>query len=287
MVHKHSVYDTDTHFSINPITRALKNEASGKTCVIQYDHNSERFTFEIPRYIDGHDMSTCNEVQIHYLNINPQTKEQKTGVYSVDDLQISPEGNDVVILSWLISGNATQLVGSLNFLIRFACVTDGNVDYVWNTAIYTGISVSSGIYNGDIVVEEYADILAQWGERITALERASGSSTNEQIAQAVEDYFQNNPINAGAKIVNGSVELKAEKWVSGGEQLWCQVVDIPGVTAYSQVDLTPSVEQLAIFRNKDIAFVAGNNGGVVTVYAIGQKPTNDYTMQITMKEVVV
>ena len=85
----------------------------------------------------------------------------------------------------------------------------------------------------------------------------------------------------------GSVSLLADKWVTNDENLHFQVVDIPGVTANSQVDLTPSVEQLAVFRNKDIAFVAGNKGGVVTVYAIGQKPTNDYTMQITMKEVTV
>lgn len=176
MAHKHSVYDTDTHFSINPITRALKNEASGKVSVIQFDHNSERFTFEIPRKVEDHDMSLCNVIQIHYINIDSQTKAKNVGVYEVDDMQVSPESDDVVILSWLISQNATQLVGSLNFLIRFACVTDGTVDYVWNTAIYSGISVSSGIYNGEAVVEEYADILAQWEARITALEQGGGGS---------------------------------------------------------------------------------------------------------------
>ena len=176
MAHKHPVYDTDTHFTINPITRALRNEASSKTRVIQFDHNSERFTFEIPKMVEDHDMSLCNMVQVHYINIDSQTKEQKAGVYDVDDLQISPENSDVVILSWLISQNATQLVGSLNFLIRFACIADdGTVDYAWHTAVYGDISVSSGIYNGDVIVEEYADILAQWEARIEALEQGGGS----------------------------------------------------------------------------------------------------------------
>ena len=75
MAHKHSVYDSDTHFSINPMTRVLKNESSSKKSVVQYDHNSERFTFEIPRYIEEHDMLLCNVVHIHYININNQTKE--------------------------------------------------------------------------------------------------------------------------------------------------------------------------------------------------------------------
>lgn len=85
----------------------------------------------------------------------------------------------------------------------------------------------------------------------------------------------------------GSVSLLADKWVTNDENLHFQVVDIPGVTANSQVDLTPSVEQLAVFHNKDLTFVTGNTGGVVTVYAIGQKPTNDYTIQVTIKEVSV
>lgn len=163
MALKHSVYDTDTHFTINPNTRVLKNESMGKTSLIQYDHNSERFTFEIPRMIEGHDMSLCDVVQIQYNNIDSQTKEQSKGVYDVDDMQIYSEDDNVVILSWLISGNATKYVGSLNFLVRFVCTDDeGTVIYAWNTAIYTGISVSSGINNGEAIAYEYADILEQW-----------------------------------------------------------------------------------------------------------------------------
>lgn len=48
MGHTHNVYDTDTHFSINPVTRMIKNESSKKVTLIQHDHNSERFTFELP-----------------------------------------------------------------------------------------------------------------------------------------------------------------------------------------------------------------------------------------------
>lgn len=167
MAMKHSVYDTDTHFSINPITRVLKNEASAKTTLIQYDHNSERFTFEMPRHIEGHDMSLCDLVQVHYNNIDAVTKEQSQGVYDVEDLQVSPDGDDVVIMSWLISGNATKFVGSLNFLVRFACLSDNaTLSYVWNTAIYTAISVSSGIYNGEAVIEEYTEILEEWKQSI-------------------------------------------------------------------------------------------------------------------------
>ena len=82
----------------------------------------------------------------------------------------------------------------------------------------------------------------------------------------------------------GEVELLASAW-EGNEALYSQVVSIDGVTNTTQVDLTPSVEQLAIFYEKDLTFVTENEGGVVTVYAIGQKPVHDYTIQVTMTEV--
>ena len=83
-----------------------------------------------------------------------------------------------------------------------------------------------------------------------------------------------------------TVSLKASKW-TGADSLYSQVVTIDGITPYSKVDLLPSVEQLAIFHNKDVAFVTENEDGVVTVYAIGDKPTLDYTMQAQITEVIV
>ena len=89
---------------------------------------------------------------------------------------------------------------------------------------------------------------------------------------------------AGSPARIGYVSLLASAWV-GDDSPYSQVVTVEGVTENSQVDLTPSVEQLAIFHNKDLAFVTENEDGVVTVYAIGQKPENDYTIQVTITEV--
>jgi hypothetical protein len=82
------------------------------------------------------------------------------------------------------------------------------------------------------------------------------------------------------------INLLSANWV-GEASPYSQVVNIEGVTPYSQVDLTPSIEQLVIFYEKDLGFVTENEDGVVTVYAIGQKPENDYTIQVTITEVGV
>lgn len=272
MSHLHSVYDSDTHFKIDPITRQIKNE-SGKVILMQNDHNSERFTFDIPRYIDGHDMSACNMVEVHYINMKSDKTEKQANVYPVEDFRVSSASPDRITCSWLISQNATKYDGSLSFLLKFKCVTDGAVSYMWNTAIYC-VTVSSGIDNGEVIAEDYSDILADWEARI----------------DAVEKYLKENPFEAVAKAAIGFVELLADNWI-GDENLYSQVVSVKTldganiVTENSQVDLTPSVEQLASFYHKDLALVAENDGGEVTVYAIGQKPMNDYTIQVTITEV--
>ena len=82
------------------------------------------------------------------------------------------------------------------------------------------------------------------------------------------------------------VDLLAANWV-GSASPYSQVVAIDGITENSQVDLTPSIDQLVVFYEKDLGFVTENEDGVVTVYAIGQKPENDYTIQVTITEVDV
>lgn len=124
-----------------------------------------------------------------------------------------------------------------------------------------GVAVKNG-FKG--TVEEWLDSL---------------KASDEQVAKAVAEYMQEHSI-----ATTGEVTLIAERWEGSGN-LYHQVVDIDGVTENSQVDLTPSVEQLVIFYEKDLTFVTENDDGVVTVYAIGQKPTNDYSIQVTITEV--
>lgn len=192
---KHSVYDTDAHFKIDPVTRTIKNESSGKNVLIQYDHNSERFTFEIPRMIDGHDMSLCDIVQVHYINGDSKNKDfANSDIYNVDDLGISPDSEDVVICSWLISGNATGYAGNLSFLLKFKCIDDsGNCVYSWNTAVCNCVFISPGIDNWGTIETDFPDALAQIDKRIDAIEQGGyydavlytpQELTDEQKAQA-------------------------------------------------------------------------------------------------------
>ena len=123
------------------------------------------------------------------------------------------------------------------------------------------------------------------------LEELLYPDTVTQLLQRM-DYVEALAKQSGSTATIGWVDLIADKWVQNDEceNLSQQVVTVSGVPEgfdfeSCQVDLTPSAEQLLIFHEKDLTFVTENDGGVVTVYVIGQKPANDYTIQVTITEV--
>lgn len=195
MIHNGVVVDKDPYFVIDPITRIITNQSTNKVNIIQFDHNSERFTFSMPRIVEGHDMSECNVVQVHYANTDAVTMEQTTGIYTVDDLQIDENDNETITLSWLLSQNVTQRVGKLEFLIRFAC-TDGesNIMYAWNTAIFDTIKVAKGMNNTDIIDQTYPDVLVAKEDRLNKVYTITGNETYEQYPTvlAVKEYLRKN-----------------------------------------------------------------------------------------------
>lgn len=131
----------------------------------------------------------------------------------------------------------------------------------------------------EAVAEGFKGTRAEW------LESLKCKLTDEDMQKIADEVAKNITVEAASARIS-NVTILASKWV-GNASPYSQVVTVEGATENSQVDLTPSVEQLAIFYQKDLAFVTENEDGVVTVYAIGQKPENDYTIQVTITEVNV
>lgn len=88
----------------------------------------------------------------------------------------------------------------------------------------------------------------------------------------------------GAKPRFTTVTLLADSWV-GDSNPWSQVVTIDNIVANSKIDLQPTAHQIVELQNDEITLMTENNDGVATVYAIGNKPTVDYTMQVLITEV--
>lgn len=100
------------------------------------------------------------------------------------------------------------------------------------------------------------------------------------------------PSRTYVNILGGSDNWVAEDITnSSGEVIgtrYGQAVNVNNatITKNSKVDLQITSEQMVIFYEKDLAFVAENDGGAITVYCVGDIPENDYTIQAIVTEVL-
>ena len=238
MPHSHPIYDSDKHFVIDPITRNITNNSS-KITIMQYDHNSERFTFEIPRIIEGHDMSLSDLVRVHFINIGSIKTNTNSGVYEVDDVKVSSDNPDTITFSWLISGAATKYNGNLNFAIRFYCLSDEReIEYSWGTNIYSGIKVSNGLDNSETIVEDYVDVLEKW---------------KQDVIDTCFDYTN--------KIIGNLNDLETE-----AKNNLVAAINEAALSDAEELNLLIEEDMLPAVHNADGAILTDQNGNIVLRY---------------------
>lgn len=106
---------------------------------------------------------------------------------------------------------------------------------------------------------------------------ANGNAIGVDGAIAEEGYYE---VDDDGKIIDDEGKIVPNRYVQ-----FVNVVNAT-VTPNSKVDIQPSPADLAVFHEKDVTFTAINAGGKVRVCVVGQKPTNSYTFNVTVTEVV-
>ena len=144
---------------IDPVSRKISTKYD-KIRLVQDDNNSTPVTFEMPRYVRGHDMSRCSTIEVHYDNISTDRKLKHSDVYVVTDIIVAPEDEETINFSWLVSRGATQIVGNVDFSLHFGCNENPDLEYAWHTTTYSGIVVLEGKNNTQSVVEKHPDLVA-------------------------------------------------------------------------------------------------------------------------------
>lgn len=194
--HRTQLIDTDPKFEIDVISRKIINN-SGKTTLMRYDHNSERLGFSMPRFIDSHDMSNVDRIEIHFVNTDVVTSEESTDKYIVDDLAVDAKNTEKITFSWEIQNTATKYKGSLAFLIRFLCFDGDSIDYSWSTEPFRTLTVGEGFDFGEQFTENRIDQLEAWKTDIVKMLTSHQNDENEEIAhvrlkwrRAIEILFE-------------------------------------------------------------------------------------------------
>lgn len=81
------------------------------------------------------------------------------------------------------------------------------------------------------------------------------------------------------------INTLAGSW-KGGTSPYSQVVNVDGISVNSKVDIHMSADQLKLLGDQRITFTVANKAGVVTVYAIGDKPSVDCKFQAELKSIL-
>ena len=148
-------------------------------------------------------------------------------------------------------------------------IGDNNNWYVWD--VEKKVYVDTGIMARTNIVQTTGD---------SETEAMSQKATTEALLDLANKVAPS----------PASITIYADRWEQDEvETRWHQEVIVANaiITPTSKVDLQLNAEQITAFYEKSLAFVTENDNGVITVYCIGQKPENDYTIQATVSEVIV
>lgn len=212
MAHEHSVFDTDPQFVVDAVTMRITCDSEVKS-LRRGDVAAEEYSFRMPRHIDGHDMSLCNKVEVHYNNLHYDKDTRETTMNSsfdeVGNFGVAEDSDEYVVWAWRVGGDATQLSGSLNFCIRFACMNGAEIEYQKFTEIYESIPVGDTIYNTDAVAYDSKDVLEAW---------------RQELLEAIEHGGAVKTVNGASPDENGNVEIEIPEGFSGS---WNDLTDKP------------------------------------------------------------
>lgn len=91
----------------------------------------------------------------------------------------------------------------------------------------------------------------------------------------------------GSNAKLSTIAAPVANW-KGAASPYSQVIAMEDISVNTRVDIYLSAEQVQQFQDadKDISFTAENDSGVVTLFAIGDKPESDIEFQATLSEVV-
>lgn len=133
------------------------------------DHKAENIYFEVDRYCDYMDLTTCCCI-VQYEAGEGATK--RSGIYAVPFYDITTpnagkENRDKMLVPWCLDGNASMYAGPITYALRFYRLNaDGN-KFIYN--LNTTPVKSEILYGMDVQVEDLSgnfDILPTEYDRI-------------------------------------------------------------------------------------------------------------------------
>lgn len=182
---------------------------------VESDENVRTLHFQMPKTYKGLDLSEF-AIRINYMNAN-----NVGDTYAVDDSEISGEN---IVFTWTVGRAACMYKGNTKFIV---CLkkkdASGNVLKEFNTSL-TSLPVLEGLETTEAVVAENPDIIEQILTKIEKLTQISP----EDIASAVSNYMEANPINVPKNLSDLKEDDEHETVTKEEKQAWNAKSDFSG-----------------------------------------------------------
>ena len=162
--------------------RFITVPTSLRRIAVEHDHNVETVTFECPRYWDEHDLSTM-AIYINYVLSNGYADSYPADNVAVED--------DVMLFTWTIKREVTQVSGSIKFIVCAKNTDDqGNESNHWNSELCEDMYVSKGLETTPQIASEYQDLIT---ELLLSIKNTSNHIKNS-YANAIKGTASGNAI---------------------------------------------------------------------------------------------
>lgn len=202
----------------------------------------------------------------------------------------------------LVINSSTQIPSSSNFRMNYAS-SDGTLSFYWrNESETTEITTAMHAYLHDVntgnTIRRESNVqsvtIGAYTKKSHNVDFYINKSNPQdaKILRSFDDYVETysqdevDALIASIKPKSTTVTISAANW-TGNANPWSQVVSVNGVTENSKLDLQPTAQQIVALQDAEVSIMLQNDSGIITAWAIGKKPTVDYTFDVLITEVSV
>ena len=200
-----NLIDEEPSFAVIKADRTIDIPEKYRIIGTNGDHNSEVITFKCPRFIDGHDIYTCDKHWVSWENPGGGF-----GRYDVANIEARDDGH--VYFEWIVESRVGAYPGTINFAVHFLDITtNGVINYRWSTAKNKQLQVVETVFNEEEDDDFVYDIDLDEEALMTATDVAidialSGEESYNAYDSVFSEYVEDLVLN-----VNESVSDAAAK----------------------------------------------------------------------------
>ena len=233
--------------TVDDDTRVVTVPEAYKMLGVESDKRAKRIWFKFPKLVGNNGL---NLMELN-IRINYRNAAGDGDVYIVTDKK---EESDGVIFSWELSRNATKQKGKVQFVVcAIKTKTDGSVINEWNTKLNSECESLEGLETKHEVEEENPEII----EYILA--NIGGTVTQEQIEEALKEYFLENPINVPKNLSDLKEDAEHRTVTDTEKQSWNAKSDFSG--EYRDLHGKPELAEWAL-QSKKPTYTASEVGAL-------------------------